>query len=355
MTAPHRVSPWSGSPDHARPHPGESETADTRTTSGTISRIVVPLDGSTTAEAALPHALGLARTFDAKLLLLSVTQPPPLDATSVDSAEWRLARTGTWIYLERVAGKCSSLGIDADWTVAEGPPPDEILRFTDENHADLIILCSHGTGGITEYNLSGTVSKVVHSAGCSVLVTRARTQQTGTELVSYDRVLAPVDCTKRSDWAARVASSIARSHDAELLLVSVIARPRILGDATAVARASALVDEVMRLNTDVARRHLRRLAESVVADGLRVRQLVVEGTHVGRALQRVAETENCSLIVLSAHGGTPAPDWPFGSVPGLLIEHSTKPVLVLQDLAWKERTAEHDAHDASSGLPPRWT
>lgn len=319
----------------------------------TIERIVVPLDGSRTAEVALPHAAAIAKVFGARVYLLGVTEPSPSGRMGTDSVEWRLACAETRAYLEGLAERLDVLGVAFEWATAEGRASEQILRFIDEKRADLVVLSSHGRGGITEFNLSGTASKVARSTNASILIVRARAAGTSGGFASYDRVLAPVDCTKRSEWSVHVAGAIARAVHAELVLATVIVRPEVLGRGS--LEATALVKGLVGLNRDTAQKQLMQLAESVTDDDLIVREHVVEADHVEHALEQLADEEDCSLIVVSAHGGRPDTGRPFGSIPALLLEHSTKPVLVLQDVAWKRQEhASESAAEAVGSLPSSW-
>jgi len=321
----------------------------------TIQKILVPLDGSDIAQGVIPDVVAIARTFDAEVLLLSVIEQQP-NAWGADSADWRLARAVVRAGLDDVVRRLDTVGIHAQPALSDGRASEQILRFAEECGADLIAMCSHGRGGITDFNLSGTVSKVLRRAGCSVLVARAHTPGALPPATKYDHVLAPVDCSMQSKWAVHVAAAIAQKNSAELVLGTVVARPEVLGDAEAHAEARPLVNSLIELNRRVAARHLLRLTKEVAGERLTVRTLVIDGEHVGRAIDRLAESENCSLIVLAAHGRVPDTDWPFGSVPNLLLEHSSRSVLVLQDLARNGMTRRANSPARSvTGLPSGWT
>jgi nucleotide-binding universal stress UspA family protein len=322
----------------------------------TLERMVVPLDGSALAEVALPHAAAIAKAFDAEILLLSVADSSAASPAGADSVDSRLVRAELTAYLDRIVSRFAELGIAASREVAEGRASEQILRFADERKADLLVLSTHGRGGVTEFDVSGTASKVLRAVGCSVLVARARVGGPADGVANYGRVLVPVDCTMRSNWAVHLAGTIARAQAAELVLGTVVRRPEVLGNAQAHVEAAPLVEQLQRLNQEVASRHLHRLARGVAHAGLVVQERVVDGEHVGQALEKLADEEGCTLIVLSAHGGAPEMGWPFGSAANLLLEHAKRPVLVLQDASMKRRAsvAAPDG-EAAAALPPRWT
>ena len=64
-------------------------------------RILVPLDGSVASEAALPHSLAIADSYDCELCLVRVVQPGRAGGIRHDAVEWRLDRANAERYLER--------------------------------------------------------------------------------------------------------------------------------------------------------------------------------------------------------------------------------------------------------------
>lgn len=298
----------------------------------TIQRVLIPLDGSTVAEAALPHVIAVARAFKAQVYLLSVIEPAPDSPSATDSSEWRLTRARTRVYLDGIAKRLAQQGIEAERAITEGSASEQILRFAEHQRIDLVVLCSHGKGGLTDFSLSGTVSKVLLRVRSSVLIVRAHAAAPGEPVAHYERILVPVDCSKTSQWVAHVAGAIAAAHGSELLLATVITRPETLGSTHARGRAAPLADQLEQLNREAARRFLAWLARDVRRPDIAVRERILQAQHVGQTLATLAERENCALIVLSADGANRDPGLPFGSVPSLLLEHGNVAVLVLQGL-----------------------
>ena len=135
----------------------------------TYRRIVVPLDGSSRAEAVLPIAIAIARKHKAQLSLIHVTPTPsltrngPLNAEDRD-LESRLALRNERVaheYLKVLRGKCSSSGAKVNAHVMnEGDARRQLLEGAKRMDADLIILNSHGSGGHGDV-LTGSVATFV--------------------------------------------------------------------------------------------------------------------------------------------------------------------------------------------------
>lgn len=293
-----------------------------------IRRILVPLDGSALAEQALPHALALAAAFESEVILLRVMAAPT--SAPVNSVDWRLRKLETERYLEEVAARLK-LG-SARRLVATGNAAEQILAAAEKHGVDLLVLCRHGEGGTTEFHLSGTASKLVGSAGCSVLlVTPSASAPPVVGPASYGKVLIPVDCSKRAEWAVCLATALARAAGAEVVLAHVVPSPELVEPASGDAAAVQLARDLRQANRAAARAYLDALVARIRAPGLPARCRIGENEHVGPMLLRVAAEEAASLVVLSAHGHAPALGVWYGSIASALIADATVPVLIFQD------------------------
>ena len=307
-----------------------------------IARLLVGLDGSRLSEEALPHAAALARAFDAELILLRVLEAGSGITSPIDSVGWRLARAEATAYLEEIAGPLRRAGLEVRNELAEGKAAEQMVELAHDQGVDLIALCSHGEGGFSPFNLSGTAQKILAHSGLSVLLVRsarAAGESEPREAVAYRRILAPVDCSQRSEWASCLAASIARSEKAELLLAAAIPIPETLMQPPLGAADQALVDQLVARNRRHAESFLRALKSRLAHPGLLVRTLVKVTARVGETLRDLAREEAVDLVVVSAHGGSGEAPWPYGAVAARLIERGTTPLLAFQDQAVRELDA----------------
>ena len=171
-----------------------------------IRRVLVPLDGSRTAESILPHARGLALSLGASVRLLHVLEQGRAAGLSRDSVEWRLHRAEARSYLDQVAERLDLGGLEVDTMVAEGRPARQVIFEARRWKADLIAVSSHGHGGPDLFSLGSIAQKIVSRAGVSILLSRADPPppEGAPEVASYQRVILPVDLSRRSDWALSV-------------------------------------------------------------------------------------------------------------------------------------------------------
>jgi nucleotide-binding universal stress UspA family protein len=139
-------------------------------------KILVPLDGSVTAEAAVPLAMQLARAENAGLVLLMVTnvhpapEPAPCDQ---DLAPIRDAQN----YLETARHHLLSSYRDVSTAVWRGAPAATIVRAAQVCGADRIVMTTHGRTGNHREMFGSVADAVLRTAPMCVIVTRPRRDQ----------------------------------------------------------------------------------------------------------------------------------------------------------------------------------
>ena len=150
------------------------------TLSGTkrYRHILLPLDGSETAEAALPDAASVAASNGARVTLLHVV-PPALaeiyaaaQTIPVDQEEGA-GRDAAHRYLDSVRRKLRAVGIDTHTAVTIGDAADAVLAYADEENVDLIAMATHGRSGWKRWVLGSVAEKVLRAASQPVLLVRA--------------------------------------------------------------------------------------------------------------------------------------------------------------------------------------
>ena len=133
--------------------------------------ILVPTDGSTHSDAALDHAVDLARHHDATVHVLYVADTNRDSLTTqrgevVDALEQEGDRVVSEA-LDRVAA-----GVDVVDAVETGDPVETILDYADAVGADLVVMGTHGRRGLDRYLLGSTTERVVRLASVPILTIR---------------------------------------------------------------------------------------------------------------------------------------------------------------------------------------
>jgi len=137
-----------------------------------LKTILVPLDGSSVAEAALTPAVDLAREAGAKLVLLRAAEAharPMADPVEAQVSVIREAQD----YLTAVRGRALAAGVaDVEASAWYGPALQAILEAAQFRDADLIVMSSHGRSGVARLVLGSVTEMVLRATTVAVLVIR---------------------------------------------------------------------------------------------------------------------------------------------------------------------------------------
>lgn len=139
--------------------------------------LLVPTDGSERTDAAVDHAVELARAFDATVHVVSVAD----SRNRFESPSSGIAAEA-WLDAEReraedaVARVDAALpdDVDAVTAIREGTPVDEILDYVEESGADAVVMATHGRSGLDRYLMGSVTEKVVRSSPVPVLTVSGR-------------------------------------------------------------------------------------------------------------------------------------------------------------------------------------
>jgi nucleotide-binding universal stress UspA family protein len=136
--------------------------------------IVVPTDFSDYSLRALPYAVDLASRYDARLKVVFVNEPSlhvsdvawvGVDERTVNDDHAREARR----HLEKIVLDQVPSDVPVDAEILSGNAVDEIIRYSSDVNADLIIMATHGRSGFSHMLMGSTAEHVVRKAHCPVL------------------------------------------------------------------------------------------------------------------------------------------------------------------------------------------
>lgn len=140
--------------------------------------ILVPVDGSETAYAAIGQAANLAKAFNAKISVVQVLTLDPYIAAEYITAQQtneliERARRSLEKDLNEAKAKFSELGIKVNTQLLEGQSiSTEIVKASHALGADLIVIGSHGRTGIKKLLLGSVAQSVLAEATAPVLIVR---------------------------------------------------------------------------------------------------------------------------------------------------------------------------------------
>lgn len=138
-------------------------------------RILVPTDGSPEVERAVSHAIELAGAHGATVHAIYVVNAASYTTLPMETA-WEgvgdMLREDGQAALDRVTEQGEAAGVDVETALVEGSPSREIVRYAEETGCDLVVMGTHGRGGIDRLLLGSVAERVVRSSTVPVLTVR---------------------------------------------------------------------------------------------------------------------------------------------------------------------------------------
>jgi len=145
-------------------------------------RILVPTDGSTGTRRAVDHALDLAAIHDATVHAVYVVNTASYASFTIEGASWEnvgdMLRDEGHQAVEEVEALGQEANVPIETAVLDGSPSREIVRYAEREACDLIVMGTHGRGGIDRLLLGSVAERVVRSSNVPVLTVRHGGQPT---------------------------------------------------------------------------------------------------------------------------------------------------------------------------------
>ncbi len=293
-----------------------------------VERILVPLDGSALAEAVLVLAAELATLLDAELALLHVVER---DAPTRIHGEPHLHRSGDALrYLDAAAESLRGRGARVVTHVHEpaiGDVAAAIAQHATELGAGLILLCTHGSGGLRDLLLGSIAQQTLRLATTPVLVVRPGDPA---PVLSCERWIVALDPVVHGPGALPLTTTLARTCGARLHLLTVVPTRASLPPergAPAIFSPSATAD-VLEMEADDARRYMETLVETLRAEGIESIAEVRRGSATHETLDVVAR-QQVGLLVIATHGKAGVPGVLSGSFAAAVVPRVSAPVLLV--------------------------
>ncbi len=130
-------------------------------------RLLVPMDGSKTAETVIPHVINLTRQrgVETEILLINVTPviPPRYSPRENELIKENLAllKTQGEVYLKEIVDRFREAGIKATPEQLAGDPAEEIVKYAARYNPRLIIMATHGRSGFKRFVFGSTAESVL--------------------------------------------------------------------------------------------------------------------------------------------------------------------------------------------------
>ncbi len=305
----------------------------------TLRTVLCPTDFSDVSARAETYAAALARHYDASLHLLHVDPPMPVMAPygeiPVDARMFEEQREIAEAELVKAGERARAGGITVDTTMKGGHPAREILALADRAQADMLVIGTHGRGGVEHLLLGSVAEKIMRKASCPVLVVPPGAP--GDSDALFSRILCPIDGSAASAHALTYALSLAQETDGHVTLLYVVEPVPAAGEFGALD-----VEEYRRAGEEHARKVLRDAVPDDVRTWCRLDERVATGKPSERILD-AATTERADVIVMGVRGRGAIDLLAFGSTTNEVIRRAGCPVLAVHPVATPARPAHATA------------
>ncbi len=264
--------------------------------------ILVPLDGTSFGELALPYAERLAHAAGARLVLAHVVGPS--DVARREQVE---------AYFESTARRLATAGTSTSSVVLAGDIPQALVEESRHSGAQLMVVATHGRSGASRWLYGQVTEFLLPRASVPVLlipegVTAGWPDERGL------KILAGLDGSSSDVAIVQPVANLARWLDAEVVLAEVV-EPAIDG---------RLVDDPAG-QLALARAHVQEVAATVGGWGMMATARVELG-RPARVIMRLMRDEHFHVLAMGTHGQTPL----VGSVATEVLEHAEFPVLLVR-------------------------
>jgi nucleotide-binding universal stress UspA family protein len=197
--------------------------------------ILAATDFSELSTYALRHALMWRQAYESDLTVLYVQEPPPVWAdpylgsgnlSGLVEASWAADRQ----HLERYVQEHVPAGMPLTQEMLAGSPPAVIEEYVKGDRIDLVVLGTHGRGGISRLLLGSVAERTLRLARHpTLLVHQPQTEEeagaepdAGAADLHLRQILCPVNFAASARPAFEHACSVARAFDAHLTAVLVV-------------------------------------------------------------------------------------------------------------------------------------
>lgn len=297
-----------------------------------FQRILVPLDGSTRAEQAIPFAACIARATGGTVILLRVSNLVPdlefrvltLQDTFAAEADLEAAKQ----YLDEISRRNDLANIRTETEAFLGSAAEIILDSAQTNQVDLIVLYSHGYTVPERWSLGSVAQKIVRHSPMPVLLIHEdnpKLAELKADTVHVIRALVTLDGSPFSETVLIPA----------MQLVAALNAP-----AQGVFHLVEVVREQQAL--DKARTYLEAVTDNLnnsseITPKLQITSSVIASDDVAEAIVKAAESGEGTgmsggfdLIAMATHGRGASLRWMLGSVTDRVLHTTRLPILIVR-------------------------
>jgi len=307
--------------------------------------LLVPLDGSSFAEQAVPLALEICVRSGAALHLVLVHDSlaavphygePALLDPSMDSA----ARRQEEEYLEAVARPLAGRGVVVMTKVIDGMVAHSLAEYARTARIELVIFTTHGRGVFSRFWIGSVADRLVRQLDVPMLILRPHAPRGTPSASLLRRIVVPLDGSALAEAVLEPAVQFGELLGAEYILYRAVVALRPAPLPYPAVMLIPEPTEVTSILEQQASRYLDDVAGTLRARGLHVETVVEVTTDPVAGIATWAERHGADLIALATHGHGGAARLLLGSVADKLLRTASVPLMVWRPEGGTDRAAQ---------------
>lgn len=290
-----------------------------------LEKAIVPLDGSSTAEVALPYAEEFAGRTGAELILLFVKEPHDYRSENIlqcylDNMVFK-AKESAKPYFQESGIK--ELNVSAK--ILTGNPAEEILNFAEKNSNSKIIMATHGQSGVgTRWALGSVADKVARATKVPIVLIRADRDKAAVQPKGVlKKILAPLDGSKGSEAALPYVGEMAQRLKAEVTFIQII---RV--DPNYYGKKPNVIEEEQRVQVA---QYLSKVTEEFKKKGINAKYEVITAPgDTANEINVYTNNNYTDIIIMATHGHSGPRRWVMGSVTNYVLREGNVPIMLVR-------------------------
>lgn len=282
--------------------------------SGSVHRILIPVDFSPAGESALRYGTYLANKYRADIFLLHIMEGmqayPPEWFTNESSSQGKTSmeekvREKLNEYAEEITKK---YGVYVQSFITTGKPAFKIIAAVTEHDIDLIVMGTHGVQGFEAVFIGSTAHKVVNLSPCPVVTIRE-----GFKTEGLKSIVLPIDESRYSRQKVSSVLPLAAKCQSAVHVLGIVQTD----DKSDIAKLN------IKINT---------VQEAIEKAGLAYVRKVVKGNNIAMEAMKYAEEVNADLLSIMTDHESDMTGIFMGAFARQIVNHSKIPVLSIKPI-----------------------
>lgn len=301
-----------------------------------VRSIIVPLDGSTFGEQALPLALTLAKRANVPLTIVHVHVPlAPIYREPIPGIEGSIepaVRKREQAYLDKVVARIQpQTSVRLETRMLEGGVAESLVEYAVAQPDALLVLTTHGRGPLRRFWLGSVADQLLRRTPVPAVILHPQEGAKpvdGKQELELRKILIALDGSAEAEQILEPALAFGKLMNAEFTLLRVVEPILLVGNDLIGYPMPLAEDPELEERKIAARTYLEAIAEKVRATGAKADVRVVVGFQPAISIVDDASAHDLSMVAMQTHGRRGLARLLLGSVADKVIRSAHTPVLI---------------------------